>query len=300
MLSRLNYLLVILIWSTTPLAIKDSASVFSPMGSLFFRILIAAMLGCIIAAVFDGKALKIRRNWTLYLAASLGIFPNMVFVYLASQHLSSGMIALLFGLSPFFTMALSGVFLSDICFGKRQLFAAFVAALGLAVILYAPPTDQDNLLLGLPLMMGSNLVFAASGLWLKRINKTLKVNPTQQCLGALIFAVPGLAICYSVVYQPVITPLDLPSFSSLMYLVVMGSLIGFAAYFKVVKDMSVGSLAIIPFITPALSLAVGMLLAGERFGAQIACGACLICLGLGIYQNLFKTVGVAFGRLKAR
>lgn len=288
MLSRFYYIAVILIWSTTPLAIKYTAQSFGALESLFFRMSIAAALGCFLVAVFSGKTLQIRKNYKLYAVASFSIFPNMLIVYYASTFISSGMVALLFGLSPFFTMLLSKPVLGTNSFSVRQVVAGLIALFGLVIILYAPLSGQDQLSVGVPLMMLSNACFAWSGLQVKKITRVIHANTLQQCVGATVFSLPGLALCYFGLNSSYNYSGDGFGMVALAYLVIVASLLGFVAYYHVIKNMTVNSLAVIPFITPALALIFGMLLAGEQFPLQVFFGAGFILLGLAIYQNLMQ------------
>jgi len=289
MLIWINFLAVVLIWSTTPLAIKITAEAIEPVASLTYRIGIAVLLGCMFAVLLDAKSLAIRKHYKMYFAASLGIFPNMLVVYWATQYISSGMVALMFGLSPFFSMLLEKPMLGSGSFMLRHWLSGAIAILGLFVILIAPSSAQDNLWVGVPLMMIANITFTLSGLWVKRLNRDGKgkVEPMQQALGAMVFSFPSLLICMLFMGEGGSLNVESEALAALLYLVVMGSIVGFVAYYKLLKDASLNTVAVIPFITPALALVFGMLVAGESFNIQVLVGAMLILLGLALYQNVF-------------
>jgi drug/metabolite transporter (DMT)-like permease len=80
------YLTVILIWSTTPLAIK-----WSTQGTGFaFAIMTLWRVGMPMH----------RRARMSYLVGGLGVFGAMTLTYWGSQYIHSGLISVLFGLSP--------------------------------------------------------------------------------------------------------------------------------------------------------------------------------------------------------
>ena len=87
------YLAVILVWSTTPLAIVWSSASISPSMALLLRMMIALILALIIA-----KAANVRLPWhkpalQLYCYSAIGIAGGMFFTYLAASSVPSGLSA---------------------------------------------------------------------------------------------------------------------------------------------------------------------------------------------------------------
>ena len=89
------YICVILIWSTTPLAIQWS----SEGGGYLFGVTARMALGllfCLLAIRFSGVAMPWHgRARGTYLAAGLGIYGSMSLVYWGAQYVPSGWIAVL-------------------------------------------------------------------------------------------------------------------------------------------------------------------------------------------------------------
>ena len=169
---RLTYLLVILIWTTTPLAIKLGGDTLDPMASLTLRIVIAFLVGSAVCTIGGLAVLNIKRNGMIYFAGSLGLFPNMALVYFAAEYISSGLIALMFGLTPFFTVILARPILGENLLLPRKIIAIFLAIIGLLFIFYDDAVIADGAYIGLLLMLASNLIFSACILWIKKLNKT--------------------------------------------------------------------------------------------------------------------------------
>ena len=133
MLVRLTYVLVIFIWATTPLAIKLGGDSLAPIAGLTLRIALAFAVGSVICTLGGFAGLSIRRHWKLYFAASISLFPNMALVYFAAGYLSSGLIALLFGLTPFFTAVLAKPILGENLLQPRKVFAIALASSHVAI-----------------------------------------------------------------------------------------------------------------------------------------------------------------------
>lgn len=286
---RLTYLLVILVWTTTPLAIKLGGDTLDPMAGLSLRIAIAFLVGSTICTIAGIAVLNIKRNGILYFAGSLGLFPNMALVYFSAEYISSGLIALMFGLLPFFTAILSKPILGKSSLLPRKVFAIILAIAGLLFIFYDDEIMKDKAYIGLLLMLGSNLLFAACTLWMKKINNVLKVPPFEQTLGSMAFSLPGMLITWFFVvgYEPL--QFSSVSLASLLYLSLFASLVGFAAYYHILNNMSVDTVALIPLITPITAMVLGVIVADETITSAMYIGAAFILIALIIHQGfLYK------------
>ena len=97
---RAAYIGVILIWSTTPLAIKWS----SEPGGFLFGLTGRMLLGVVVSLALVGL-LRIRLPWhrearRTYLAAGFGLFGSMLLVYWSSQYIPSGWMSVLSASHP--------------------------------------------------------------------------------------------------------------------------------------------------------------------------------------------------------
>jgi len=104
----LAFLVVLIIWSTTPLAIKWSSD-SSPLTSVLMRMLIGVSFCSQSLLVFSRRLPIDRQAKLVYLVGGLSIFTSMSLFYTAAQLIPSGWIAVLFGLSPLFTGLFSAI-----------------------------------------------------------------------------------------------------------------------------------------------------------------------------------------------
>lgn len=74
------------------------------------------------------------------------------------------------------------------------------------------------------------------------------------------------------------------SILSIVYLGIIGSLIGFIAYFYVLQKLKASTVALITMITPVIALWIGLVLNNELISVNLIIGALFIISGLGIYQ----------------
>lgn len=287
MVVKLVYLFVILVWATTPLAIKLGGDSLSALGGLSLRIMLAVVVGCTLGWFFGYRGLKFRQHWLFYLAASISIFPNMGLVYLAAELVPSGLISLLFGMSPFIIALLTKPILGESVLGPRKIFAVSLAFVGLAFIFY----DQLNVgpggALGVLYLVIGNLLFALSALWVKLLNRTMTMPISEQALGSMVFALPGMLVTWFLIGEPEALRISSTSLVSLLYLSLVGSLGGLAAYYFILRHMTVEVVSLIPLITPVLAMILGVVVLDESATLGMVIGALTIISALAIHQELW-------------
>ena len=104
---------VVLIWGTTPLAIKWSGEGVGYLFGVSSRMVIGLILALLVLKLM-GLSLpwhaKARRT---YIAAGLGIFVAMTAAYWSAQYIPSGWISVMFGLTPIVTGLMARVWLTE-------------------------------------------------------------------------------------------------------------------------------------------------------------------------------------------
>jgi drug/metabolite transporter (DMT)-like permease len=293
-----NYVAVIFIWSTTPLAIKLSNSSASPFAAVMLRMLIAFFLASACIALWHKQAVLKKDNWKMYSVAALSIFPNMPLVYLASNYMPSGLIAVLFALTPLTSGLIASCVLKEKVFNRTRLLALSLAIAGLWVIYMDQIKHSEVILTGLVLMFCSNLLFLISQIGVKHLQKTHNIGAFEQTFGALAFSLPGLMIIWWVC-DGVIPTLTETSGYAIVYLAVVGSLVGFAAYFSVLSQLPVLVVSVIPLMTPALALWLGALLLNEPLSLPLLIGTAMIVLALALYDGVLSALLAARTSLKS-
>ncbi|WP_111641000.1 DMT family transporter [Marinimicrobium alkaliphilum] len=278
----IGFILVILIWATTPLSIQWSSDSLSFVAAASARMVLALVLALIINALFNRPALFAQPGaWKVYLAAAIGIFPNMPLVYWSAQFIPSGVIAVVFALSPFVTGLMTLLILRQNPFTRRRVLALVVAVAGLAVIFSEQWRIDVQAAIGMLGILGSSVLFSFSSVSLKRLNTT--VDPFNQAAGALLFAVPGLLLCWWLLDGAAPEAVSVKSAGAVVYLAVMGSLVGFTLFFYVLKHTSASAVSLTTLITPVLALLLGAWVAGERLTLSVLIGSVLVLVALTVY-----------------
>lgn len=283
----LAYFGVVLIWATTPLAIQWSSHGVSFSAAALSRMTLAVLIAVVIDLLFRRKLFSYLKNWKLFFAASLGVFPNMPLVYWSAQFIPSGVIAVIFALSPLATGLISWWLLKDNPFTLRRVLSLLIAITGLSLIFHEQWQLNLQALYGVLGILASCFLFSFSSVLVKKI--TMKQNSPDafiQATGALIFSLPGLWIFWWI--QDGQIPDHLPpteAWVSILYLTLVGSLIGAVLFFYVLQRMAPGVVALITLMTPLLALCLGNLLANESLTAQAKWGVTLVLSGLVCYGS---------------
>ena len=281
---------VLVIWATTPLAIKIGSTSLTPHSALAIRILLAFLIGSIVATISGRGTLNIRKNWKIYSAAAIGLFPNMLLVYKASESISSGLIAVLFGLAPFVTALLAKPLLGENMISSRQLIALVIAITGLIGIFFEQLSISTESATGILYMLASVGLFSFSNTLVKMLGVKRPVESMELALGAMAFSLPGLLITWFLLGgQTIDTSTSSLGVLSIIYLAVFGSLLGYVAYFYILKNMAFGLVSMIPLITPAIAMMISYFLVNEPLTPASFWGGLLIILALLMYHRLQKS-----------
>ncbi|WP_049721147.1 DMT family transporter [Gilvimarinus polysaccharolyticus] len=277
------YVFVVLIWGTTPLAIVWSNGTGHFTVAVLSRMLLALLVALMINAVLGRRLFDRPGASHVYFIASIGLFPNMPLVYYSAQFIPSGLIAVLFALSPFVTGVLSMIILKDNPFNRRRLCALVLAVLGLAVIFRSQLALDSDAAIGIVGILGSCVLFSSSSVLLKA--RRTSVDAFNQTTGALLFAMPGLITFWWLAGAPM-PQLPTQAVAAVVYLALCGSLLGFTLFFFVLSRLSPSVVSLITLMTPILALGSGALLAGERLSVEAAVGTVLVFLALIMYLDV--------------
>ncbi|WP_023270325.1 DMT family transporter [Acinetobacter gyllenbergii] len=288
----LTYGLLVFIWATTPLAIVWSVSDIHPMWALVIRFFIALPLSVSVLWLLKVKFPTHKVALLSYAAGSLSLIGSQIFTYAATAYLSSGLIALMFGLAPIMA-GLIGRFGFQQKLAGLQWLGMATSIVGLAMICLSG-SQQHVQPIGIILMLVSVFSYSLSIFLVKKINADLLVM--AQATGSILVSTLLAMLLLPWIWQ--YAPTHFPSVKSLLaliYTVVMASLIAMFCYFKLVQNLKATTLSLTTVMTPMLAILIGAYLNHEQLSAQVFIGASIILIGLVLY--FFRDLR-AYRRLK--
>ena len=281
---RLAYLGVVLVWTTTPLAIKWSGEGMSFVLGVTARMSIGlACLFLLMLALRQRLAMHGAARRT-YLAVTLQLYLSMIITYWSAQYIPSGWMSVIFGLSPFMTAFMAAAFLKESSLGWRKLFAYLLGVAGLTLMCLSALDLNQQAILGVAGILLSTFIHAASAIWVKRINSGLPA--VQQITGGLLFSLPLYWLSWYLLDKHTLpaTAIDTKTLYAILYLGVIATTLGFIMYYYVLTHLPATKVAMINLLTPVLSLFLGYSINHEPITLKVAAGVGLILTALLIHQ----------------
>jgi drug/metabolite transporter (DMT)-like permease len=275
------YLATIFIWGTTWIAIKFQLGVVAPEVSIAYRFGLAALLLTFYCLL---RRYSLRFSWRQHLGMALqGLLlfsANYFLVYLASQYLASGLIAVVFS-----TIILMNIALNFVIFKKpahqRVLFGALLGLIGIILVFWPEITGFDlsnSGSRGLLLAIISTAI-SSSGNITSAYNQSrglpvVQTNAISMGYGTLILLVFG-------VLRGAHFGFDLsPAYViSLGYLALFGSVIAFGTYLTLIGRIGADRAAYVAILFPIIALAISTVYEKYHWQLPAIIGVALALLG---------------------
>ncbi|MEO8689089.1 MAG: EamA family transporter [Solirubrobacteraceae bacterium] len=272
------YALLVLIWSSTWVAIKIGLEDAPALLGAGIRFAAAGLLLLGFAAA-RRRSLKTDR----LLALVLGLLPFAFcygLVYWGEQYIPSGLTAVLFGVMPLYTAVLAALLLQDEPLTKRLLagVALALAGLALAFVESLKLGSEDRAALGAIAVVLSPLGAAFGNVALKRRGAALDaivLNGWGMLIGgALLLSVSGASEDWGEAVW------SAKALGSILYLAVVGSAVAFVTLTILLRAMSAQASSFIALMIPFGALIFGAVLYSEPITGRAVAGAALVVAGL--------------------
>jgi len=277
----ISYLSVILIWSTTPLAIQWSGNEVGFEFGVAARMIIGLFALMVLLRIMNIEFPWHKRARIIYLISGVTLYIAMSFVYWAAQHIPSGWISVVFGLSPIITSLLASIILKDAHLSGTRLFGMLLGFVGLMVVFIESISVSSIALLGVTAVVISAGTQSLGSVLIKQQNPDF--HPIAITAGSLVVSLP-LFLLNCVVAGSLPETIPLKSALSIIYLGVVGSAVGFPLYFYLIKNLSPERVAIVTLITPITALLLGATFNSEEISNKVWLGTILILASLVIYE----------------
>ena len=279
----LAFLVVLIIWSTTPLAIQWS-SVGAPMTSALLRMSIGMLFTLAILTVIGEPLPRGPAERRVYAFSGTVIYVNMSLFYLAAQLIPSGWIAVLFGLSPLLTGLFASFVEPESRLTPSKVFGLLLGVTGLYLVFAAGSNLQEASVKGVVLTLTATLVAASSSVITRQLVKPLDISGRQITTGSLMVAVPLFVVTVLIVEPALNFRLSNRALAATLYLGFIGTGVGFTLYYFLLKRVSASRISLVTLITPITGLSIGSWFNGEPLVGEVWVGAALVCTGLLIYE----------------
>ena len=276
------YIGVILIWTTTPLAIKWSGESAGFLFGVTGRMVIGVVLALILLHLIGKRLVWHKKARQTYLAGGLGIYGAMLLVYWGAQFIPSGWVSVIFGLSPIITGLMTTFLLDESeMTGSRKMGLLFGVA-GLAMVFAEGTRVSTEVVLGMSAVVLSTMVHSFSIVWVKKIAAALPGMTITT--GSLLVAVTLFLLTWFISGSQWPQNIEMRSAGAIIYLGIIGSVLGFALYFYILTHLQATRVSLIALITPVTALLLGTMVNNEVISLQIWIGVSVILTGLMLFQ----------------
>jgi len=275
---KLSYITIILLWATTPLAIKWSGEGPGFLFGVTARMAIGTVCVLIVLTLIR-QCLPLHRKARLtYLAVALQIYGSMLPVYWAAQFIPSGWISVIFGLTPLMTALLAAIFLGERSLTPGKLLAYGLGVSGLVIMFGSALQLGYEAVLGIGGVLISVFLQSASSVWIKRI--AAKLPALSQVTGGLLLALPAYLLTWGIAdghWPALLTPTSL---AAIIYLGVIATTLGFVLYYYLLTHLPATQVALITLVSPLLALMLGHSINREPLTMKVITGTLLILSAL--------------------
>lgn len=276
------FLLVALIWGSTWYVITGQIGEVPPGWSVAYRFAIAApaMFALALAA---GKPLAIGRAGHV-LAFALGLFQfcgNFNFVYRAEEHVTSGVVAVMFAL-----LMVPNALLALVLLGQRItprfIAGSAVAIAGVALLLIEEARAVRlgaDVPLGIALTVGG--ILSASIANVVQANETGRALPMLSLLAwAMLYgAMIDFALAWATAGPPVL-PTSAVFWAGTAYLALAGSVVTFPLYYGIVRAIGPGRAAYNGVLVVVVAMLISTFVERYAWSSLSAAGAVMGMVGM--------------------
>ena len=277
--------IVVLIWGSTWLVIRDQIAVVPAAWSVAYRFTLAGLAMAAYAA-WRREPLRLdRRGWGFAVALGLCQFVlNFNFVYRAEGYITSGLVSVTFALLLVPNALLARIFLGQ-RLGAQLIAGSAVAMAGVALLFaheaQATPHGGTAVATGIALTLCGILTASISNVM--QATETARAYPMAPMLaaGMLIGAGVDATFAYATVGPPQVE-WRLGYFVGILYLALVASALAFTLYFRVIRAVGPAKAAYNSIIVPVIAMLLSTLFEGYRWSPLAVGGAALAGVGLVI------------------
>lgn len=275
------YLLTVLIWGSTWIAIKLQLGVVAIPVSVFYRFALASVL-MLAGLILLGRLQRLdRRGHLLCLGQGLCLFClNFLCFYSATVWISSGLVSVVFSASTIWN-ALNARLWFGTRITSRVVLGGVFGLAGLLLLFWPEVAGQQashETLLGLGLALLGTLCFS-TGNMLSSAQQRAGIGPlTGNAYSMLYGSVVLLAGCV-ITGQPFDFDPSPVYVGALLYLSLFGSIVGFTAYLTLVGRLGPARAGYCTVLFPVVALSISSVAEGYQWTLAAAAGLALVMLG---------------------
>jgi drug/metabolite transporter (DMT)-like permease len=291
------FLLLAAIWGTAFMATDVGLADLPPVPFAAVRFDIAAVLLFAALAVTDSLERPQTRDDYVYVlvGGALMIGAHHAFLFAGQQYVTGAVAAVLLGLIPVVTPALTRLASSDDRFTVNT---GVGVALGFAGVVVIADPDPANLLastIGIALVFAAALSFAVPAVITHDTSPSMSFLATQawlMAIGAVVLHVAVLALPGQSFADASWT---LSALAAMMYLSAVAGIGGFLLYFRLLDELGPIEMSFIEYVIPLFAALAGWLVLGQPVTLATIGG--FACILMGFIAAKWRTLRAELRRV---
>lgn len=284
----LALLALYVVWGSTYLGIKVAIETIPPFFHAAIRFLISGMI-LVVWQRSAGQSLPTRKQWiSAAIIGTLLLLGGNGLVSWAEQFIPSGIAALIIGSMPMFLVLAEAVRPNGVKPTWRAIIGLLIGFVGIFILVGPAKLSGSTAKLnpfGLLALLGACITWASGSVYSKTADLTkssLMNTGAQMLMGSVSLLIVSLLT--GELHGWDITAVSSRSIYGLTYLILIGSLVGFASYGWLLQNAPISLVATYAYVNPIVAVFLGNWIGNEPLEPRIWIAAAII-IGSVIFIN---------------
>ena len=285
---------VYIVWGSTYLGIALVIESAPPLTSMGIRFIAAGIILALILSIFKSKnAMKVNRKElisSIFLGGLLLGF-GIGNLTLAERYVPSGIAALIIAALPIWVTIFQS--LVGIKHKRITLYGIFIGLIGVALVVLpggtgpAPGADPSKVKFWMFMILIGNIALAFGTFMTQRIpipKDPFVLTSYEMLFGGIALTIAGF-IRGEKVNLEVISQMTLTSKWAWVYMVLIGSIVGYGAYIWLLSNASLSLASTYAYVNPVVAVILGFLILSEPLKWPLFVGGLIILTGVALIVN---------------
>ncbi|MEK0436308.1 MAG: hypothetical protein RLZZ530_273 [Pseudomonadota bacterium] len=281
------FITTLICWSPTWYLIKFQFGIVDPLISIFYRFFIASTIVFIFLILFKKKLLFNLYQHLRFLLLGVTLFSlNYIFFYLANTYLISGIVTIAFS-----TILIMNILGERIYFNikssKQTLMAAGFGIIGILIIFEKELLNfkiQDKTHIGIILSFIATF-WASTGNLIHQKNSKDKIPFIQSIAYGMFYGSIFTLIVAKFRGAELIFDYSFSYISSLLYLAIIGSVVAFYLYLKLLENIGSARAGYMGVVMPIIALIISTIFEGLQWTNNLIFGLPILIFGCVLILN---------------
>ena len=266
-----------IVWGTTYLGISKVNASMPPLMGAAIRFLIAGCLLFGFRRLRTGERPTMRQWRSAGIVGAFLVFGGNGLVAVSEKTVPTGIVALIIALVPIWLALIDRVVIRSTRPSWRTV-AGLVAGFGGAALLVGSSVAGHVSLSGMLVAVTASLSWASGSIYARSAflsSDALMASGMQQVMGGLVILAATILSGQLGRFHP--TEVTGSSWLGLLYLIVVGSFVGFSCYLWLLRNVRTSLVSTYAYVNPLVAVTLGVVVLGESLaGRELVAGAVIL------------------------